>query len=207
MYFLKHSYLLLILLVNYISSDQALIIETNELISNDCLIHNIHYKFEYLFASNDVDPAHYYERNAYTTRLNKAVSFDSLRWKFIPVMNNQSDTFYIYNTKYGEYLCASNAYKDIFKKRRKLHTFSIIDKQQLNESSECQWKMVKISESGEPNVYTIWNVLFKEPLYAASYFLKFQSSKRSIFLWYKSPDTDQFNWQIDCKTGEYHTNK
>ena len=160
-----------------------------------------------MFASNDVDPAHYYERNVYTTPLSRAENFDSLRWKFIPVMNNQNDTFYIYNQKYGEYLCASNAFKDIFKKRRKLHSLGIYDQLTLMESNECEWKMEKISSRDEPDVYTIWSVLFKEPVYAASYLLKFQSAKRSIFLWYKSPDTNQFKWQIDCKSGEYHTNK
>ena len=145
-FFLLSILLLLLLSFNHISVSQALTLQTKHLISNDCMIHNIHYKYEYLFASNDVDPAHYYERNIYTTPLSKAENFDSLRWKFIPVTNNnQNDTFYIYNTKYGEYMCASNAFKDIFKKRRKLHSLGIYDKFTLMESNECEWKMEKIS--------------------------------------------------------------
>ncbi len=74
-------------------------------------------------------------------------------------------------------------------------------------STRCEWKFEKIEDSitiSKPNQYSIWNVRYNLPLYAASELFNREYCKRNIFLWYKPKvDSNKFKWIVDCKGGDY----
>ena len=47
--------------------------------------------------------------------------------------------------------------------------------------------------------YRIWNVNYKEAMYAGSDMLKTaRTNRRNIFTWYSRPDSNQFIWDFIC---------
>ncbi len=169
----------------------------------ECLIHSTAYKFEYLYSTKEFD-SDSKKRNVFTYPLSDVDNFDKIRWRLIP-KNGSNSTFYIRSQQYNEYLCAANSYKDLFKMRRKLHTLRISDKNLLSESLQCEWIFEKIpSRTRNNNTYFIWNLIYREPLYAISYFYKNHKLKRNVYLWHKKPNSKQFKWQVDCLSGEFY---
>ena len=79
-----------------------------------------------------------------------------------------------------------------------------------NDTS-CQWKFKRSTnaaisvkrEISSNSIFTIWNLFYNEPLYAASLFYKHHELKRSVYLWHRQPDSKQFYWQIVCTNGEF----
>ena len=109
-----------------------------------------------------------------------------------------NSTFYIQNivSSDSKYICASHIHIDRFNYRR------LVNLKQINEHSlitnhKCMWNLVPVDDS--KSFYTIWNVYYDEPLYAASYLYKTtKSNSRTVFLWYSAPDSNQFNWEVNC---------
>ena len=198
-------------------------IEADNFSMQKCQIHNKAYPFEYLFVYRTYDV--YYnrqKRRIFTIPLNLINNFDIIQFKFIQISNN---TYYIRNERFNEYVCASenqffnpsinkinrygliNDYADSNKRRM---IFSV-KPSKIDES--CEWKLEKIKPFAEfilfgkkikqKESYRLWNVHYKKPLYAISTYVNGPNLKRAVALWYKKPDSEQFEWYIDCKSGEF----
>jgi hypothetical protein len=193
-----------------------------------CLVKNVEYQDEYMYSCRDVDFSDSYKRKVFTNKMsiNYMKSFDQMGWIFQPV-EGLNNTFYITNAQYHEHLCATHNHLEIFNYRRKVN-LNRLNKHSLKTNKKCMWKLDLVDEpltfSGHLNkknnfffsknmslnktatnpaqdtkLYTIWNINYREPLYAASYLLKAAKSKRrNIYTWHTKPDSRQFYWYIHC---------
>jgi hypothetical protein len=209
----------------------------------ECLIKNGKYIFDYLYASKQKD-SFFINKKTKDNILNRFSNnrqvlifpftminnYEKIKWKLIPVKNvnlkYSNQTYFIKNQLYmDEYLCAAKLHVNIlFKTRRKVYTqrfnHSITD---LNHNGtkhyECMWRFIKTGF--HLNEFELWNVMYDEPLYAASaffstselgnlihscfisfpYFMYSDIIKKgkSVYTWHSEPDTDQFNWHVNCK--------
>ena len=177
----------------------------NENISFECLIYNDEYKHEYLFTSDQLDPADYYKRKVYTYPLQHVDVFDLIKWHLIPI-GDSNDTFYIMNSHFNEYLCASDFHLDLFELRRKVSTSKLNDAKSMDEHKNCEWRLEPVideismvaDEIEKLNRFIIWNVAHREPLYAASTLFKTLKNTRNVFTWHSIPNSKQFVWHVDC---------
>jgi hypothetical protein len=172
--------------------------------STECLIQNNAYKFEYLYPSSEL-PKRYNPdkmRFVYTSSLSRIKNLDTLRWRIIQVKEN---SFYFKSVNYSnEYMCATSSFTDLMRKKRKIQTRFINSTMNIAIGKECEWNIEKANS--ESNVYNIWNVLYREPMYSVSYFFKFEPEKRNVYLWHKPPNSIQFEWIIDCRVGGFLKN-
>jgi hypothetical protein len=178
--------------------------KTNEnKFGNECLIHNKQYSHEYLYTSDDKNIDQLYKRNVYTYPLDKINDFEKIRWNIIKI-GNSNERFLIKSNLYNEFLCASDKYNDLFDMRLVIKRLKMDIRLFLN-SSRCEWKIKEIKNKlSNQSVYTIWNLEYNRPLYAASFLFNREINKRNIFLWYKSKtDSEKFKWFIDCRRGNY----
>jgi hypothetical protein len=169
-------------------------------VSFECLIQNDEYKYEYLYTSDQLDPADYYKRKVYTFPLQHLDAFDPIKWYLIP-MGHFNDTFYIMNHQFNEYLCGSDFHLDLFELRRKVSMSKLVDK--TIEHKNCEWRLEPLMdesnvETQSSNRFIIWNVKYNEPLYAASTLFKTLNYKRNVFTWHSKPNSKQFVWIVDC---------
>ena len=167
---------------------------------SNCLIHNLKYSYEYLYASNNIfttglinvkNPYHC----IYTIPIDSVDDFSKLKWKIRQVNQSNSMLVTIMSNK-DEYLCASNLYHDVFHQRRRVY----LKGKNKNLTQNCEWKLEKVGLKR----YIIWNDRFvNEKLYAPSFFYKYNSIKRYVYLWKNEPKTssDEFKWLIDCGKG------
>ena len=134
-----------------------------------CLIKNIEYPDEFLYSSKELDISDNYKRKVFTNPANEYFmkSFDQMGWIFLPV-NGTNDTFNLLNAKYYEHLCASDNHLEIFNYRRKVNTYRL-NNDNLKKNKKCMWKLHPVDSN---QTYTIWNMNYKEPLYAASFLFK-----------------------------------
>jgi hypothetical protein len=175
---------------------------SNDNISFECLIHNDEYKHEYLYTSDQLDPADYYKRKVYTFPLDRLINsidhldaFDKIKWRLVPV-GDSNDTFYMINYQFDEHLCASNIHLDLFELRRKVST---VKHDEPIDYKNCEWRLEQQTVADEKlNRFIIWNVKHREPLYAASTLFKTLSYKRNVFTWHSIPNSKQFVWIVDC---------
>lgn len=120
------------------------------------------------------------------------------QWAFIK--QEKPGVFLIKNIITNEYLFASAhkfaSYKFFLGARRKVFS-TTLDQERFFDDS-VMWKLKKVGSS----TYQIFNVAFNEPLYAASYWWKYDNKwvteQRNVFTWHSRPDTEQFNWKISC---------
>jgi len=113
-------------------------------------------------------------------------------WIFEPV-NGMNQTFYIRNQEYNEYLYATSLYSSFFTSRRKVFTWLY----SVEPDDSFQWRLKPLETA---NKYELWNVKFDEPLYAASYFFRYDNLRMNVFTWNKKqPDSKQFNWFVKCR--------
>ena len=148
--------------------------------SYECRIHNMEYKHEYLYTSDELDPNDSYKRKIFTFPLKDMENFDEIKWNLIQV-NGMNDTFYIMSYLFDEYLCSSNMHMDYFKMRRKVSLIKMDDDRLANEKN-CMWKFQSFETS--ENRFIIWNANYAEPLYAASALFKNFKNKRNVFTWH-----------------------
>jgi hypothetical protein len=178
----KH-YLTLIIAVLYLIG-----INDAQSTSYECRIHNMEYKHEYLFTSDELDPNDSYKRKVFTFPLRDIENFDEIKWNLIQV-NGMNDTFFIMSYLFDEYLCSSNVHMDYFKMRRKVNLIKMDDERLANEKN-CMWKFQSFEAS--ENKFVVWNLNFYEPLYAASALFKNFKSNRNIFTWHAGKVIDFF---------------
>jgi hypothetical protein len=160
-----------------------------------CLIKNLKYQGEYLYSTFDVDEMRH--RRVYSNKLdsNLMQHSDQLLWILKPA-SWLNDTFYITNYFYNEHLCAHHTHLEKFNYRRYVYLVKM-NKESLFTNQKCLWKLKLLQQLN--NSYTIWNLNYKEPLYAASFMLKTaKTDRRNLFLWHKKPDSRQFNWNLEC---------
>ena len=135
-------------------------------------------------------------RQAYVYPLGLIYDYDLIKWSIIPsALTNQS--FHIKSKNNNQYLCASPTHTNMFfKTRRKVFTHTIDDLDELNKRLDCMWKFEKFSN--QMKSFIIWNVKYKEPLYAASSLFYEMELGRNVYTWHKKPDSDQFHWNLHC---------
>ena len=189
-----------IILISHLSTIHTFVNKPNPLKPTNCVIKNVEYEDDFLYTckqypsySND------HRRKVYTNPISPKYMDSTLqtRWLFIPVTDDgthSNDTYYIVNEQYKEFLCSAGDHLEITKRRRKVNTLSI---NEIENEDECMWRLDE-SKTKIQN-YIIWNVRYKEALYAASSLLMtMKSNRRNVFTWYKTPDSKQFNWVIFC---------
>ena len=119
-------------------------------------------------------------------------------------------TYYITNSHYLEHLCATHYHIEVFNHRRKVN-LNRLNKHSLKTNKKCMWKIVKEKNiekfkvmtgrhfNDKHELYTIWNLNYREPLYAVSQLLKTAGiSRRNVYTWHKKPDSNQFYWYLIC---------
>ena len=163
-----------------------------------CLIHNSGYQLEYLFSafSNNKHKAH-------TIPLSTVTNYESLEWTII--YNQDKTAVYIKHTLTDQYLCSSNIFHQSKCKCKKRRIVWLYNHSHFSiNRSACEWHLEKVrTKKLNKNKYTIWSMLYHEPLYAVSSLINGPNKNRSIFLWHGKPDSSQFIWNIDCNNGEY----
>jgi hypothetical protein len=175
----------------------------------NCVLHNIKYSNEYLYASNNIfttdiinykNPNH----NIYIVPDKSVDDFSKLKWT-IKQTDQTNGTITIRSNK-DEYLCASNLYHDLFHQRRRVYLKANSNKKSIidNVNRNCEWRL----EQSIGQIYIVWNEFYNEPLYAPSFFYKYNSIKRYVYLWKKKPSTstssEEFKWFIDCSKSGHH---
>jgi hypothetical protein len=200
-----------------------ILIHSNQIKSNDidtfqhCLIHNLKYSHEYLYASKKKHATY----NIWTTLLSKVDDFNKITWIFIPVnveflqMDPMMNTthYLIKNGKYeNQYLCASNQLQKMSLDDRLLIKLSTIKHFDQFHNYDCYWTFEKVyvkktidGFKESESAFMIKNMLVNEPMYAASMFFNTGWYKRSVFLYLpkKSIILEKCLWNIDCSKGEY----
>ena len=206
--FLHLIFFIIPLLRAEISASTAII--NNFEYNKDCLIHNYEYRFEYLFSSKNENKTKQSEVNKNKNDINlvplgKVNNFNSIRWSLIET-KNQSEQFFLKSSFYGDYLCASFKFADYFHTRRLLVKVDDDSNDQNKLLDNCKWKINRIdSKKSTITTYSIMNVHFNQPMYAASYFFQRKIDQRDVFLWHnkKNVNSKKFKWIIDCKSGDY----
>ncbi len=161
-----------------------------------CQINNCKYSNEYLYSSyNEFNfQDGYDQKKVFTNVLTLIPDYRQSVWRLEKVkwLNN---TFYITNIFHQDYrLCASQKYLDGFYYRRIVY-LNKPKKESVVTNLKCVWEF----DSNKEGKYLIWNRYYGEALYAASFLFKsISSNKRSVYTWYKNPDSDQFFWKLNC---------
>ena len=187
-----------------------------------CNIYNDHYRGEFIYAASNSNKHNLLRRDIFTwhpvqdKNIVKHAKMgimgfnqqdDQSIWELIPV-ENRMNTYLIRNVKYGEYLYASSFFRQLLvSNRRMVYTWKK-SKHEMDGKDYYMWEMrepfvmmdhQKTSKSSfEPAKFTIWNVAYNEPLYAASRLFA-TNFRRSVFTFHKKPDDDKFNWFLVCK--------
>ena len=168
-----------------------------------CLIKNSKYKDEFLYSSNRPDLLDSYKHRVYVNKndINYINSHLQLGWLFMPV-SFLANTYYIQSIKFeNEYLCASHLHFDPFYQRRKVN-LNRLNQESLMTNKKCMWRLEKLQPVKQIKIldeYRIWNVNYKEALYAGSDMLKTaRTNRRNVFTWHSKPDSNQFKWEFIC---------
>ena len=184
------------------------VISASEFDNYKCLIHNVEYPFEYLIASKD-KIFDLKDRKVFTVPLSYVKKYEITEWKIISIIDD--DTVYLKNVYANKYLCATNKHLTSIKDRnekiedKKRRLLNVVDEKDVNE--KCEWRLEKLesksteSKKNNKNNYRFWNIYYNQPMYAISKFLNGRNIIRGVYLWHKKPDSNQFSWFIDCKTG------
>ena len=75
------------------------------------------------------------------------------------------------------------------------------NKNNYKVSQKCKWRLEQVNDHS----FIIWNDFFNETLYSPSFFYKYNSIKRYVYLWKNEPTTssEEFKWFIDCGSRKY----
>ena len=169
--------------------------------ASNCLIHNKAFRYEYLYSSNDTNRKSTAKKTDHLIQLMKVNDFNTIRWSFIETRNH-SGQYYLKSSHYGDFLCATSKFADFFHLKRIVTRLRLNIKYDLSDN--CKWFMKKVHSRTLFNTYYMINAHFHQPLYADSYFFQQKIHQREIFLYnkkYFAPEN--FQWMIDCKSGDY----
>jgi hypothetical protein len=174
-----------------------------------CFVHNYKYRFEFLARATNSTRLKFRNKietsmgsNTFLISLDQINDYERIKWNIIRA-RNQGEVFYLKNSKYGEYLCATNMFETVFVKRR-LVTSIKMDANKIEAIKKCQWKVKEL----RGNIYTIWNVFANEPLYTASFLFKRGWNERNVFLWHEKNATiirSEFAWIIECNKNTFRS--
>ena len=174
--------------------------------SSICFIRNIKYTDEYLYTSHELDRFDHDINNGLDKRkvfANEMQSkymnhFRQASWIVQPVFDMEK-TFYLSNLEYPNHvLCASSEHLDRFNHRRIVNLNRMASENQNLNNTKCMWRLEKQTKGGESE-FIVWNIRYKEPLYAVSFLFKTaRTNKRNIYTWHKKPDSKQFIWNFNC---------
>ena len=197
--FFKNNYLLflfLLLMIPYLLIN-ANMTQTNkkELVGNICQIRNEKYSNEYLYWSNELRVGRSPRNNIFTRPLANVNDSNKIRWLISETKNN-TDSFYLKTTA-SEYLCATAYFADMFLSRRFVQRIKLDKYGKLLD--DCKWNIRKVNTKLSNSTYSIVNVFYDEPLYAASFVFKRGLYNRQAFLWHKKNfDSNEYKWNINC---------
>lgn len=209
----------------YLSPFSSSFVQTNDPYENkECNIYNDHYRGDYLYSPSNLyqnielyrealawHPFHF---GSLASNARKGIfKFNNEDkqgiWRLIKVKNlAMNNTYFIQNVKYGEFLYASIYHvDDIYRHRR--HVFTWKDSNIFMDGHpKYMWhlgepfvdpKKKKTKNNDGKSKVTIWNVAYKQALYAASRLYGHGLSRRRLFTYYDKPDENKFNWFIVCK--------
>ena len=180
----------------------------------ECLIHNLEYKYEYLYASE----TNKFAKDVFTYPLKWIDDFQKITWNFIPIKirnleKNQSYTeksfYFIKSAKYtDEYLCGPDKLEAIYSSHGIVKRYRVNVKQLLSKFS-CYWDVEEINLMNYSNknehAYTIKNIYFSKRLYPLASFFNFINMKKNIYLWFNKSDLylNKYKWLIDCSKGDF----
>lgn len=166
-----------------------------------CQINNCKYSNEYLFSSyyDGFDRQDGFDhKKVYTSQLTSIPDYRQSVWRLDKVkwLNN---TFYLTNIYHENYrLCATHRFLDGFNYRRIVYLVKL-NRESMVTNLKCVWEFDDRIDSTKEGKYMIWNRYYGEPLYAASFLFKsISSNKRNVYTWFKNPDSDQFEWKLNC---------
>jgi hypothetical protein len=141
---------------------------------SECIIKNVEYQDDFLYTSKDIEyGSQDQRRKVYSNPVStKYMRYSNQKkWLFIPADENgkemsSNSTYYIINGQYIEFLCASSDHLELTKRRRKIYTL-YLDETKVED--DCKWRLDPVNTHKDG--YVIWNLKFKEPLYAASRYI------------------------------------
>lgn len=120
-------------------------------------------------------------------------------WYFEPV-NCETNVFYLKNKEYNEYLYATEFHYSFMNDRRRVYTHQPEKTSDLDDA--YKWRVERVRGDGDnQDLYVLKNIKYNEPLYAAGFFFRRDSLRRSVFTWHGGPHNDQFNWIVKCRDG------
>ena len=170
-------------------------------INLNCIINNLKYSDEYLYASNNIfttgiliikNPHH----NIYTIPIESVDDYRKIKWIITTQKGDQSNgTLSVTIMSYkGDYLCASNLYHDLFNQRRRVYLKTNNSKKKVTKN--CEWRLERVGDY----IFKIWSDWLNEPLYSPSFFYKRDIIKRHVYLWkhQSKSSSDEYQWFIDC---------
>ena len=116
-------------------------------------------------------------------------------WLFEPV-DGRKNTFYLRNRKYiDEYLRVSNDY--LFPWYYKDFSVCATKKQEVDDDELFMWRFDRIGDTNQTNLYYIWNVKLRLPLYKNEEFKRYNqfsvSLKNGLLR-----DSKEFEWVLKC---------
>jgi hypothetical protein len=173
-----------------------------------CYLSNFKYKNEYLYVSNQFDTFDNFKRKVFTSQLENIDDLDDIKWILIPIEKQVNQYFIRSYSHEDEYLCSSHSHLYMFKQRRRVGLIKLNnDDRRLREETKCKWRIdlidnnnQSINKNDTQSFYSIWNVYYREPFYAASsLFKQVQSNSiRNVYTWHSSPNSHQFIWNVEC---------
>jgi hypothetical protein len=159
-----------------------------------CMIQNKYYLNEYLYAANPISPTQLFNMDTYLRPLKSVDNLEKMKWSILPIQD--MPTVYIKSALKNEYLCAYESFGDIFGYRRELYRVKFAPDLPFLYKN-CEWYLRKSSKGIS---YTIWNFVYGEMLYGASFFFKKSMKDRRVFMWHKPVvKSDKYKWTIACQ--------
>ena len=168
-----------------------------------CVLFNQKYQ-EYMYAANMMF-SKYWNRAVYTFPLGIMYSlknghnfdFKEDDRKGVWLMEhvpNRPNVFYMKNLKYEEYMYAGDKVRAfLWIKSNSRHVLT--QKNKVDNDESFMWRFEK---QNSKSIYNIYNVKYKEPLYANSLSHK-DEVRRDVLTWFKSADNTHFYWNVKCK--------
>ena len=171
--------------------------ENNQINESECLIHNIKYRYEYLYHSKKIDKQN--NSKVYTNRLTDANDFNRLKWKQIYLNQSNETNFLLANDLENQFLCASFKLNLIKTKRSVYMSSKLL-------TNGCVWRLEYMRKRFSNRIVLIWNVEYDKALYADYLISLFGLGNRNLYLWDKKfePKNDiEFLWSFDCRKGAF----